>query len=90
MRGANGAAGVRFVRIELDYGRHSTAFDLGTDRAPFVIEGPNGSGKSSLMEALGVGHRTVPGAGHWAAYECATGFERTLLGILREPGAPPG
>ncbi len=54
--------GARFERIELRYGRHATAFDLGRDRpspghrspesAPFVILGPNGAGKSTLVEAL--------------------------------------
>ena len=53
MRDTNGTRpGVRFRRVELEYGRHSGAFDLDAGEKPLVIEGPNGTGKSSLMEGL--------------------------------------
>lgn len=53
MTGVEGATpSVRFRRVELDYGGHSGAFELGSAEKPFVIEGPNGSGKSTLVEAL--------------------------------------
>lgn len=46
-------AGVRFLRIELDYGCHAgRVFEFHSAGAPTVILGPNGSGKSTLLEAL--------------------------------------
>ncbi len=47
------AGGVRFLRIELDYGCHAgRVFEFHAADAPIVILGPNGSGKSTLLEAL--------------------------------------
>jgi len=46
-------AGVRFVRVELDYGCYAgRVFRFNATGAPTVILGPNGSGKSTLLEAL--------------------------------------
>ena len=46
-------AGVRFLRVELDYGCHAgRAFEFDAAGTPTVILGPNGSGKSTLLEAL--------------------------------------
>lgn len=53
MTSTNGTRpGVRFCRVELDYGRHSGAFDLDAGNKPLVIGGANGTGKSSLIEGL--------------------------------------
>jgi uncharacterized protein YhaN len=45
--------GVRFLRLELDYGCHAgRVFEFPTAGGPAVVFGPNGSGKSTLLEAL--------------------------------------